>query len=813
MFSCNFKRLSKSSFRAIALFILFIFFLNSAFAADTISGKVTDESGRPLEYATVALFKLPDSTQANASLTDDKGFFMFENIKHGEYYVMVSQIGFLKSYSSKLILSKNDSETNINIVAKEAVTALEEIKIVSQKPFVETQPDKTVVNVEQSVMNAGVSAIEVLKRTPGVSVDKDGAVELKGRDGVMVMINGKPMYMDDKQIGTLLKSLPADQIKNIEVITNPSAKYDAAGNAGIININLKKGALEGFNGSANASYGQGFYPKANGGVNVNYKKQKLSFTAGYQLNWRKNLDAWTVDRLYGPNNATGRFFTDNSYNSPGYNNNINFNGDYSFDDKNVILFNVNGNVYDGLWKGGSRSTILGQNLAETERLSTTENSNDFFYSGNAGATYKHKFDTVGTELSFGANYNRFDQRNVQRITTNFILSGTPQFAYRANVPVIVDQQNAQLDFTKPLSKNTKLETGTKIININSRSRVRGDVAQAGTDSTQENFFDYRENVLAVYMMGYQNLNKFSLSGGVRYEHTLGRGNQISKGITFPRDYGNFFPSAGITYKYNDKTTYSLTYGKRIDRPEYNELNPFVYYADPFNAYAGNPLLLPQITDNVEFVYSLFYGALTATLNYGYTVRPMGDVYRLNSQTLATTYTKDNLKSFENVGLAIAVNLPVTKWWNTSNYAYLYQNTFNGDIGFGPFQNRRISFLANSTQTFKLPEGIDVELSGQYEGPSAYSISRYNELWQISLGAQKSVFKEKATIKLALTDIFWTYVYRGQANLGEITTKDSYKWDNRVVTLTFIYNFGKKFTLPKEGEGNSDFKKSGGRSRN
>lgn len=783
--------------------------------ANDVKGTLKDQNGKALEFASVVLYKLPDSVQVAASLSDEKGFFEFTNIKNGNYYLFATQIGYQKTFSPAFKISSADILPPFDLTVNEVISQIGEVQVVAKKPFVDVQPDKMVVNVEQSVMNAGISAVEVLKRTPGVVVDKDGAVELKGRDGVMVMINGKPMYMDDKQIGTLLKSLPADQIKNIEVITNPSSKYDAAGNAGIININLKKGALEGFNGSANASYGQGFYPKANTGITINYKKKKLSLTAGYQFNYKKNLDQWSVDRRYAPTNSTSRFYTQNAYNSPGINNSLNLNGDYSLTENDIISFNANGNIYKGDWLGGSTSTVIGQNQQISELYSSKDVSKDFFYTLNAGAGYKHKFDTAGTELSFSGNYNRFEQYNDQKVNSSFRnpqgATIYPEFNYFATLPVNLDQQTYQVDFTRPITSKTKIELGAKYINMISSSKIRNETSQGANIQNQQNFFDYSEQILAGYLMAYQTIRKFNINAGVRYEKTDGLGKQISQNIDFKRNYANLFPSAGITFKQTEKTTYSITYSKRIDRPAYNQLNPFVYISDPFNEYRGNEKLLPQLTDNVEFTYSLFYGAFTSTLNYGYTERPIGEVYRINPTTKSTVFTQENLKSFENMGLSVAVNTPITKWWNTSNYIYGFQNIFKGDVGFGNINNRMISFMANSTQNIKLPRNFNIELSGVYQGPSAYNISRYREMWQISMGIQKSLWNEKANVKFAVQDFFWTYQFRGETQLGDTKLNDTYSWDNRVATLTFVYNFGKKFTLPSEKD-KKEPNNGGGRGR-
>lgn len=774
----------------------------------------------PIGFAPVVLLKAADSVQIAATLTDEFGLFEFENVKQGQYLILSSPLGFKKAFSNTISVSKQLEIQPINIELEEISKMIDEIAIKGTKPFVEQQADKTVVNVENSVMSSGMSITEVLKRAPGVSVDKDGQIKIKGKEGVLVMIDNKPMYMDAAQLGNILKSLSADQVKSIEISTNPSAKYDAAGNAGIVNIKLKKAAFEGYNGSFNSSYGQGIYSKASSGFNFSYQKDKISISSGYQFAYKKNLENWSIDRYYqNPNLPISAYLLTAQYAVPGNNHNALFNMEYKLNEKNKFFLSLSGNHYKGIWKGGSNSQLFDFKNSLNSRLATQDSSNDLYYNLASSLGFKHQFDTTGTELSFLVDYQHYNQKNNQTFSTFFLnpdysSAGIPSFTYFALLPTFVDQPSAKVDFVKPLPKDFKLETGVKINLIQSNTDVVSTfkARQSGLDSITTNNFVYNEQISAAYAMLYKNWNKWKFQGGLRVEHTNTRGEQKTlKETPIFRDYLNLFPSAGIIFNQSDKTSYSLQYSKRIDRPIYKDLNPFRYFMDPFSIYQGNAFLLPQYTHNIEFTYSLWYGAITTILNYSKTTQFISDVYIIDPERLSTFFTKSNLKSYDNIGISLALNLPITKWWNTSSYVYGYQNIFNGDIGFGDFNTKLYSYMFNSTNNFKLPHKFDLEISGLYEAPTVFGLMKFREMWQISFGIQKRIFNDKATIKLMATDVFWTYKYKGEGTLFETQTFDSYRWDNRVVTLTFIYNFGKRFNL-NQGNLESELQKSNGSRR-
>jgi iron complex outermembrane recepter protein len=772
-----------------------------------IEGKVTDENNLPVEYTTVALYSLPDSTLLKGVIADDKGYFRIEDVKYGVYFLVSSNLGYKKIVSSAFTISKEQPKNYQEIKMNTDVTESQTVIIEALKTAIRQEAGSTVVSVENSPLNAGLSLVEVMKRVPGVTVDKDGQIKLKGKDGVMIMIDDKPLYMDAAQVATLLKSIPADQVKEIEVLTSPSAKYDAAGNAGIINIRLKKGAYEGLNGSANISAGHGIYPKAAAGINLSYKKNKFSVSGGYQYNYKKNFQKFFVDRHYS-DYGDSSYNTSSTYSAHENAHNVLLNGSYEVGKKGSLSWSGNFMQEQSKWKGESGSYLYSQDGLVSASFLTEDSSIIKVYNINSAVGYKHTFDTTGTNLFIGTEYKTMTSHTDQIFSTYFYDAGGSQtgspFEYKSKIPVTLDQWSVKADFTKMILKKWKLETGIKYNWIETRSNMSNSFVPS-------NNFTYTEHIPASYLLLQRKTKKWNLIGGVRMEYTSSKGIQKSIDSTVIRTYTNFFPNATVSYHSSEKTIYSILYSRRIQRPEYSDLNPFSYYNDPYNIYSGNPYLLPQYTHHTEFSVSNWSGVLLTTVNYSYTSQPHAQVWILDNTNLTTTFTSRNLISQENMGISIAVNTPATKWWTMSNYLYVYNNRLKGDVGFGEKGYSRNAWMFTATHNFKIPFGMAAELSGNYESPNYWGTVLYREVWQISAGIQKKLWKEKISLKLSVTDIFWKYVYLGTGNFGNIETKDGFKWDNRVVMISLNYRFGRKF-IQNEASEKDQMESGGGRKR-
>lgn len=771
----------------ITCYILCTF--NNLFAQNgkaTIEGFLKDTDGIPLEFASVILQRLPDSTVVTGALSDTSGYYNIKNVPYGDYFLVASSIGYVNHYSTNFSVSKE----NPLFVYDALITidhSAEVVEIRAQEPFIRQEAGITIVNVEAGILNAGLTAADVLQRTPGATVDKDGIVKLKGKSGVLVLLDGKPLYMDEAQVGALLKSIPADQIKEIEIITSPSAKYDAAGNAGIINIKLKKGAYEGLNGSVNSSISKGVYPKALIGVNLTYKKKRLSLGGGYQYSYRKDLQRSYVNREYTLYQDSS-YYTSTEYATPKFTQNFMLNGSYDISSKGTFLWDGTILYQNASSTGGSNSTLYNPLGERTSNFLTNDNTVFSYYNTNSSIGYKHQVDTMGTELFIQAEYKTNNSSSKQFFTTDYYdgagNTNQPSTTYQSTIPVGLNQWGGKIDFSKILRYKIKFESGLKYTGIQTSSNI-------SSTYTPQNKFIYNEHIQAAYVLLNKQINKWKLSGGLRAEHTQNKGDQKTIDSTFKRNYTNFFPSATISYQSSEKSSYTLLYAKRIERPSYEDLNPFVYYSDPYNSYAGNPYLLPQYTQQAELTASKWNGVFLTTLNYSYTTQPLTQGFIIDPNTLTTTYTSRNLSNQQNIGISFSVNATVKHWWTMNNYAYFYNNSLTGDMGYGMTTVSRPAWMINTTQSFKMPHSFSAELSFNYESPNYFGTILYREVWQLSAGVQKKIMQENLSLKLSVTDIFWKYVFVGDGNYGDIKTSDGFKWDNRVVMFSVNYRFGKR----------------------
>ncbi|WP_299249422.1 TonB-dependent receptor [uncultured Cytophaga sp.] len=768
----------------------------------SIRGFVKDDNELKVEFANVILFNLLDSSFVMGCVSDTSGYFDLESISLGNYYFKVVSSGY-HDYTSPPLSIHTQNSTLYEDVTLHINESIKEIVIRAQNSNIRQEAGITIIDVEAGILNSGLSAADVLQRSPGAAIDKDGIVSLKGKNGVLVLLDGKPLYMDEAQVGALLKSLPADQIKEIEIITSPSAKYDAAGNAGIINIKLKKGAYEGLNGSVNGSLGKGIYPKSRIGINATYKKKRLTLSGGYQYSFKKDLQRSSINRAY-TSYQDSSFYTYTEYANPSNTQNLLLNGSYDVGSKGLITWDGTLLQQSFVSKGNSSSRLNAPNGNLSSYFLTNDKSTGTYYNINTSIGYKHSIDTIGTELFIETEYKKNARTSNQIFTTDYYdglgNKSIPSTTYESSIPAEISQWGGKIDFTKTLFYHIKMESGLKYTSIETNSNV-------SNTFVQKNNFVYTENIKAAYILLNKEISKWKLSGGIRLEQTNNKGNQKSNDSTFKRNYTNLFPSATISYQASKKTSYTFLYSKRIKRPSYQDLNPFVYYSDPYNYYAGNPYLLPQYTHNGELTTSRFNGIFLATINYSYTTQPISDIWIIDPKSLTTAYTTSNMDHQQNLGLSFSVNKTVRNWWTMNNYLYVYNNSLTGNVGYGTTTVSKTAWMLNATQTFKLPKNISAEVSFNYESPNYYGTIFYREIWQLSAGVQKKFMQDNLSVKLAVTDVFWKYHYSGEGTFGNTKATDNYKWDNRVLTLSINYRFGKNTMNINNPEKNSIIEKN------
>jgi len=754
-------------------------------AQSSIKGKVFDEKQKPVKAATVLLFQQKDSSLVMSALTAESGAYTLDNIKNGNYRVMVNMLGY-KKLNTRVTVTGNTVEVPDSKLVPDAVT-LGEVTVVATKPFLEQRADKLVVNVEGSATAAGSTALEVLQKVPGVMVIND-QVKLAGKSNVSIMIDGKPsQYTDMSQI---LGTLSAANIEKIELITNPGAKYDAAGGA-IINIIIKKNANLGTNGTAQLATGMGLYTKGKDGVDRNYyrlspflslnhRKDKLN-TYGSISFFHRNLYQYSeFDRLISAN----RFFQTNY--SPNDRNSFNYRAgaDFYADNKNTF-----GILVRGFHLTNDENTI---NTTQQSKASTGELLSMFNTFNNASikrnnlaanVNWKHNFDSTGKDLNIDFDYSTFQLSNNSDITNQ--LSGGSKTLNNQFVDNPVKFGVLKLDYSNPFNKDTKLDIGAKtsVATINNylvfkKSNV--------IDPTRSTDFEYTENLNAVYASFQKKIEKWEFIAGLRAEQTVAKGKSVSVEV-LNRNYWQLFPSAFLTRKVDKNFSTVLQYSRRVDRPSYQQQNPFIQYLDSLTYTRGNPLLRPQLTDAYKFSVT-YQNQPFFSVSYNKTKDVIFNDAPKQEGNLTYT-TPENLAAFEN--LVFELNFPIEFGKKISGYGgnqFIY-NHYKADYLGGTYDRSKWNWQAYWQVSYKPKPGWNFEVSGFYTTALLEEFIEIGELGNLNFAIQRTFLEKKARISLNFNDILFSQKNRGSIVYQDINLSFRQLNESRNVRLVFTYSFG------------------------
>lgn len=778
-------------------------------AGGKITGQVHLENNKPALNATVALQRSADSVLVKTALPNEAGVFEFENIKPGSYIVAVSQVGYTKVKSTLIQISPDNQQVNIPaIVLMPQVQSLEGVTIEAKKPFIERKLDKLVLNVENSIASAGSTVLEVLERAPGVMVNQESSLNLKGKQGVIVMIDGKLSPLSGPDLIAYLKGIPAASIASIEIITQPSARYDAAGNAGIINIKFKKDQRQGLNGAFTFSLGQGFYTKPSASTNANFRKKKWNVFGNYSHIQPQNFTRFYINRkFFNANQELQSTFDQTSFiKQPVTSDNTRFGVDYYLNKKTVIgtLFNFNWNGSNRDGKTNSLITLPNGQLDYTTRTNIALNENRFNGFGNFNL--KHTFDSTGRELTTDLDYGQFNANTFQNINNaNYNANDALIAADKLNTDQhgLITIKSLKADYVNPLKNNAKFEAGIKLSIVDSDNDVKFfDVTEETPvlDESRSNHFIYRENVNAAYTSFAKTFKKFDLQVGLRMEHTSTRGEQLVTGEEFSRSYVNWFPSFVINRKLSDQHQLSFSYAKRIDRPSYRQLNPFKIFVDPYTYVVGEPTLKPVLTNSYEINHT-FLNKYVTSFSYASTREVITDIFVQDDLTKISYQTPANLQDFDQVNLGFFIPISIKKWLNSTLNASVYWNQYSSPLQGGNLLNDYTAWDARLNNTFTLGKGWSAELSGFYQSKNAWGLFIIRNLAQVSTGLQKMSKNKNATFKLAISDIFYTNriaVLVKYQNMDFFTDRT---WDSKVATLSYTQRFGKN-TVARSRQRNS-----------
>lgn len=769
-----------------------------------ITGKILDASTKkPIEFTTVTARHARDTSFFTGALADGKGEFVLEKLKPGKYYLTYSFIGYKTVKDTVMIMPQQPEVSTGTIFLEIDVKTLGQVTIQDEKDNFQLAIDKKVFHVEKDLVSAGGSAIDVLKQVPTVNVDIDGKISLRGSENLVIFINGRPSGLTAQNREQILQQIPASNIDRIELITNPSAKYDAEGMSGIINIITKRNISDGMSGSITA--GLGTNHKYNASVTLNYRTEKLSTsnTLGFRYsrymfhgsNHRTNfIDSLSIYSINQQNEGYTRDI------SPTFSGNI----DFMPNAKNTIGLTYLFSYGNGVRPEWINYQFLNNNDWLTRIYQRTTNTPNESYSADGGINYTLKLPQHNRELSasssisFNRSINKGDFSQ-QEFTLDNIPDSTrlPSLSHNfQNNQSIVSV--TQMDYTHPFAKNYKVETGWKV-NIR---QFDNEMIADSFDYNQNNWiidngltnrFIYLENVNAAYGTFSGSVKeKFGYQVGLRVEQTNIWGEQTVGNIHFTKNYINFFPSVFLSYKAGKGNEFQLNYSRRINRPSLRSLNPFADYEDPLNIRKGNPDLNPENIDAIEFNYSKQWKnhSLVATAYFRH-VNGIIQRYRSVDSLGVSTVTFLNLDYSLNFGLEVVARNRWFKWWNSTSTVSVYRNQVFGQNQEGELNATNLSYNIRLQNSFKMGKNMELQLSFNLNGPTVFPQGTMAEIWGLDAGYRLDFLKNKASLTLNVSDIFDTRRFyvdtRGINFYGDVYRKR----ETRVVTIQFIYRFGKQ----------------------
>lgn len=769
-----------------------------------ITGKVLDAATKkPIEFATVTARSEKDSIFLTGALVNAQGNFELDKLKPGTYSLSFSFIGY-KTHRETVTVSQQQPWLQMGSIFMEVdAKTLQQVEIVEEKENFQLSIDKKVFNVEKDIISAGGSAIDVLKQVPTVNVDVDGKISLRGSENLMIFINGKPSGLTAQNREQILMQIPASNIDHIELITNPSAKYDADGMSGIINIITKRNIADGLSGSVTA--GVGTYHKYNASGTLNYRAEK--FSMGHTIGFRFNRN-W----FEGFNNRTNTFDSLPSYSiiqqnlghriqiSP----TISGNFDFMPNDRNTF-----GITYLAGYGTNNGQEHLNYNfLDDNNWMTNTYQRHTQSSSGNlsvdGGITYTHKLKKNKRELYLASNISYNDASSLGYfLQLPYQITGQPDTTQRIGY-THNNQYNknlvsvTQMDYSHPFAKIFKFEVGWKVTIRRFDNELTADsfyhaMSQWTPIASISNRFIYFENVNAVYGTFTGSIKeKFGYQAGLRIEQTNITGEQAIGNASFNKQYIHFFPSVFLSYKMGKGHELQLNYSRRINRPGAHTLNPFAEYEDPLNLRTGNPNINPENIDAVELNYSKQWKdhTLVTTAYFRY-VSGMIQRYRSIDSLGVSTITFINLDYSMNFGIEVVSRNKWFKWWTTTTSFNLFRNQLFGSVQNAELNATNFSFSVRMQNSFRFLPSMDLQVTVDVRGPMTFPQGQMAEMWGIDLGYRYDFLKGKASLTLNVSDIFDTRRFyvdtRGDNFFGDVYRKR----ETRIATLQFTYRFGKQ----------------------
>lgn len=785
------------------LFFNFIFITLQA----QVNGKVIDDvTGASLPYATISLFSMADSLLADGTITEDDGHFSIA-AKPGNYYVKVEFLAYEPFFVEKIEVKSAPVQLG-TIKLTAAATNLQEVVVQAEKSTMQMSLDKRIFNVGKDLGNAGGNAAELLSNIPSVQVDVEGNVSLRGSGNVRILIDGKPSGLVSFNGAAGLQQLQGSLIERVEIITNPSARYEAEGVGGIINIILKKERRNGFNGSFDLSTG---FP-ANHGValNLNYRHEKLNFFVNYGISYRQSPGSGSLYQRYLSNDTTFYYRQKNSRDREEFSQNARAGLDYYFNANNILTaaYVLRRSISDRTMDINYRNYAIDENNL-TDIYTRSQYEKEIEPNSEYALTYRKTFQTKGREFVAEARIQDYWEESDQDFVEQYFLSDSSP---SGKADLLQNSYNFeqerqylfQADYVHPISKEGKIEGGLRT----SLRELSNDyeVTQLNDGSWDplpglKNNFIYNENIYAAYGIFGDKKGKFSYQFGLRAEMTDIKTELLETNEVKARDYTNLFPSAHFTYDLPNDNAVQVSYSRRVRRPRYRDLSPFVTFSDDRNYWSGNPDLNPEFTDAYELGHIKYFekGSMSSSMYYRHTTGKIERIRRVDAEGNAAT-RPENLSTEDAFGLEFTAAYDLAKWWKVDgNFNFFRSITDGGNIG-ASFQADAYNWFTRFTSRFTFWKNTDFQIRGNYEAKEQTTQGYRKPNWFLDLALSRDVLKNNATLTLNVRDLFNTRRYRHVSEGETFYTESDWQWRQRQINLTFTYRLHQQ---KKKGGGGMD----------
>jgi len=753
----------------------------------TIKGKIVDDNNQPVEFATAALVNPKTNEIVRGEVSNEKGEFTITKVGKGNYSLQVSMVGYTKNELSDLKVDGKMKVIEKSFILHESSEMLKDVVITAHKQFIEQTVDKTVINPEVSPTTASENVYDILRKLPGVNIDNNDNISLKGLQGITILIDDKPTYVTGSQLAAMLKSMQGKNVDKIEIIENPSAKYDAEGNSGIINIKTKHVKSPGFNGSVNGGASLGRKFGWNGGIDLNMNYGKLNLYGNYSnYNWA-GANQMTATRRFTSTELEGAYQLINSQGEyAGTSNNYKIGADYYLTKNQVISAMLRGNAGNNHDSDASTTSFTDKYMQVDSMLQSTSKSKNNWSNTTYNLNYKWDIDSLGQSLSVDADYATFGFASPEDFQSGEYLSPAGAdlghgYSLSKDQGSTIKIMTSKMDYSLPVNKNLSFDAGLKVSFVNTDSHM-----DMNGYMNQSDHFVYDENIQAAYLNAKAQLNKTTLQLGLRLENTYSKGNSVNTNEVNDTTYLKLFPSFFVQQKLNDNNSLNFKYSYRIGRPDYDNLNPFRWMVDPYTYNVGNPNLKPQFTHSMGLTHN-FKNALITSLGMNYTTGLFTQVIEQDDASKTVYQTMRNLNNSMDINLSETFQFQPFKWWRLNGTVIgmykrieLYSANENLD---------KTSFMGNMSNNFSLPYKIEMEVKARYSSEQLISNLYVRPQYSIDLGVQRKIFNDNGMIKVGLSDIFKTYHGGGYAKNGNVDIDVMNYWDSRKLSVSFSYRFG------------------------